>query len=150
MGADRMSGNRVSVYEAAEVLDLTVDAIRKRIQRGTIVHERDEDDRVWVLLDASSKVQDADQDTYQTPPRDELIDELRDQVRFLREELARKDAILLRMAESIPQIEAPQEQPPESPETATEQPGRVGPQAPLEGAQEEPAQPRSWWRVFGG
>jgi hypothetical protein len=28
------SGNRVSVYEAAKVLALTADAIRKRIQRG--------------------------------------------------------------------------------------------------------------------
>jgi hypothetical protein len=150
-----MSGNRVSVYEAAEVLDLTVDAIRKRIQRGTISHERDEDSRVWVILDASSKVQ----DTYQTPPRDELIDELRDQVRFLREELARKDAILLRMAESIPQIEAPQE-PPEPAEAPTEQPGRVGAQTTIEDAQ-EPSEALggpgsgtargSWWRrMFGG
>ena len=34
MGEGRTSGNRVSVYEAATVLNLTVDAIRKRICRG--------------------------------------------------------------------------------------------------------------------
>jgi hypothetical protein len=46
------------------------------------------------------------------------------------------------------QEEAVQE-PPEAPETATEQPGRVGPQPAVEGAQ-EPAEPRSWWRrMFG-
>ena len=33
-----MSGNRFSVYEAAEVMGVTVDAIRKRISRGTIPH----------------------------------------------------------------------------------------------------------------
>lgn len=33
-GGRAPSGNRVSVYEAAEVLGLTADAIRKRIQRG--------------------------------------------------------------------------------------------------------------------
>jgi hypothetical protein len=37
----RTSGNRVSVYEAADILGVTVDAIRKRISRGSIPHERD-------------------------------------------------------------------------------------------------------------
>jgi excisionase family DNA binding protein len=52
-GGRNSSGNRVSVYEAAEVLGVTVDAIRKRIQRGTIPHERDEDGRVFVWVDAT-------------------------------------------------------------------------------------------------
>jgi excisionase family DNA binding protein len=56
------SSNRVSVYEAAEVMGVSVDAIRKRIVRGTIPHVRTEDGRVWILLDrvqdAASKVQD--------------------------------------------------------------------------------------------
>ena len=38
-------------YKAAEVMGVTVDAIRKRISRDTIPHERDEDGRVWVVLD---------------------------------------------------------------------------------------------------
>jgi hypothetical protein len=43
-----------------------------------------------------------------------------------------------------------EEEPPESPTEATEQPGRVAPQAQVEGAQEE-AERVSWWRrVFGG
>jgi hypothetical protein len=69
MEEERTSGNRVSVYEAAEVMGVTVDAIRKRISRRTIPHERDEDGRVWVLLDA-------DQDRpvmYMTPTSRHLI-----------------------------------------------------------------------------
>jgi DNA-directed RNA polymerase specialized sigma24 family protein len=40
MGEGRTSGNRVSVYQAAEVMGVTVDAIRKRISRGTIPTRR--------------------------------------------------------------------------------------------------------------
>jgi excisionase family DNA binding protein len=110
----------VSVYEAAEILGITVDAIRKRIQRGTIPHERGADGRVWVMLDTLAEVPDNDQDTYSPQPdTTALISRLEDEVRFLREELARKDAILLRMAESIPQLEAPSE-PRESPVTDAE------------------------------
>jgi hypothetical protein len=65
MGEGHTSGNGVSVYDAARVMGITVDTIRKRISRGTISHERDEDGRVWVILDtdqdAASKVQDTDQ-----------------------------------------------------------------------------------------
>jgi hypothetical protein len=162
----------VSVSDAAAALGVTVDAIRKRIQRRTIAHERDEDGRVWVILDTdqdtASKVQDTDQDT---TARDELVDELRDQVLFLREELARKDAILLRMAENIPQLEAPPSEarePRESPSEATPQPGRVEPQPAASkgtqaqeshemhmpeaggGPREQPTE-RPWWRrMFGG
>jgi len=32
-------------------MGVTVDAIRKRMSRDTIPHERDEDGRVWVVLD---------------------------------------------------------------------------------------------------
>jgi hypothetical protein len=40
-------------------------------------------------------------------------------------------------------------EPSEAPTQATQLPGRVGPQAPPEGAQ-EPSESRSWWRrVFG-
>lgn len=36
-----MYGNRVSVYEAAEILGVTVETIRKRTQRGKILYKRD-------------------------------------------------------------------------------------------------------------
>jgi hypothetical protein len=152
------------VVAAAAELGTTVDAIRKRVQRGTIPHERDDEGRVWILLDTRQDTTGQGQDTSR-PPSDAtaLISRLEDEVRFLREELARKDTILLRMAESIPQLEAPREpsrqapqstwqrlsdEPREAPDTATEQPGRVEPQTTIEGAQEGTERP--WWRrVFG-
>jgi len=73
------SGNRVSVYEAAKGLGDIEDTKRKRIQRGTIPHERD-DSRA--LLDASSIVPDGRGD-YRTAP-----DNLREQIRYLREILS--------------------------------------------------------------
>jgi len=56
--------------------------------------------------------------------KDELLSEMRARVRFLEEELQRKDAILMTMAQRIPELEAPKEassQPRESSETATEE-----------------------------
>jgi hypothetical protein len=139
--------DRVTIQEAARRLGVKEDAIRKRIQRDTLPHEKTEEGRVFVWLDTA---QDTAQDAYRdTSSRDELVDELRDQVRFLREELARKDAIMLRMAEAIPQLEAPES--PESPgPTRTPTDPSEGPHSEAE-ADTRPSQERSWWRrMFGG
>jgi excisionase family DNA binding protein len=120
--------DRVTIEEAARRLGVKEDAIRKRIQRGTLAHEKTEEGRVFVWIQAT---QDTTEDVYQDAGRDELVADLRDQVRFLREELARKDAILLNMTESMRQLTAPSEPPPvsqeatEAPTEAREQP-RVG------------------------
>jgi len=157
MGGTRR-GTRLTQREAAERLGVSVEAIRKRVKRGTLPSEKEADGRRYVYLDDAP-------DT--APPRSEevgsspLVEELRDRVRSLEDQLREERRaneenrrLLAAALERIPAIEAPvQDTPPEapeSPETATEQPGRVGPQAPLEEAQEA-AQPRSWWRrVFGG
>jgi len=151
---DPSSGSQVSVYEAADLLGVTVDAIRKRIQRGTILHERHEDGRVYVLLDEArralqdktskptSTVQDDSQVPYLTG---ELVTELRAQNEWLRREVERKDAILLRMAERLPELVAVAE-PRESPVSTSE--GQSKGTAPAE--QQEPSQRRSWLRAFFG
>jgi excisionase family DNA binding protein len=41
----------VTVDEAARHLGLTVDAVRKRVQRGQIAYEKDEAGRVRIILD---------------------------------------------------------------------------------------------------
>lgn len=118
-GTTRKSGTRVPVYEAAELLGLTVDAVRKRIQRGTIPYERRDDGRVYVLLDKTRTPQEepggleagnareTDQDERRVPSRtDELVESLQDQIEFLRRELERKDEILLHMTKRVPEIEA--------------------------------------------
>jgi hypothetical protein len=111
---------------------------------------------------------------------DPLVEELRDQVGYLREQLRREqDAhaearrIIAALTARIPEHEAPSEPPQAPSQEATEQPGRVEPQPPLEAAQEPRESPhemhmpeagggplphdqqtpseRPWWRrVFGG
>jgi hypothetical protein len=153
------STERVSIPQAADHLGTTVDAIRKRVQRGTIPYEKDGDGRVWILLDTGRPRQDADRDTTgRRGSPDDLLTSKDETIRLLREQLDQANErdrenrrIIAALTSRIPAIEAPTEQPPEPPEsptTATEQPGRVEPQAPLEGAQE--AAERPWWRrVFG-
>jgi hypothetical protein len=142
----------MTVSQAAEALHISQDAVRKRIARGTIQSDRDESGRVYVYLSPSETVQQTDQDTGQDDAtktvQDAYLRSLEDQIAFLRREVERKDAILLRMAESIPQLEAPQE-PRESPETAEEEPERAEPPSGTAGSQEGVHRP--WWRrVFGG
>ncbi len=140
------SRSRISVDEAARALGVTVDAIRKRVQRGTIPHERDESGRVWVLLEAARTMQDTSstvQDTGQDgtghlrrellEAKDETITELRDRVASLerqmeaeREARRRADTIIARLteanaalAERPRELEAPEE-PLEASETEAE------------------------------
>lgn len=109
-GVADVERERVTIQEAARRLGVSESAIRKRVQRGTLQHHKGGDGRVYVYLDLGEAGEDNVRDT----SRDELVDELRDRVRFLQEELQRKDAILLRMAERIPELQSAQEAP-ESP-----------------------------------
>ena len=162
MGEDRQDATgpppaeRVSVPQAADHLGTTVDALRKRVQRGTIPHERDRDGRVWILLDTGRPRQDTDQDTDrpQSEP-DALISEMRGRVDDLREQLeaerqahAEARRIIAGLVERIPAIEAPSETP-EAYEKAEEQQGRGETHSATEGTQEGVQRP--WWkRVFRG
>ncbi len=154
--ASTPSGNRASVHEAADALGVTVDAIRKRIQRGTIPHERHEDGRVYVLLDAASTPRNTDQDEYQDKYRthaDALVESLGAQVEYLKgvvatrdEEIRRRDHIIAGLVERVPALEAPRNGH-ETP--ADDAGGGVEPRPPGEGPQEVP-EPRSWWRRWFG
>jgi hypothetical protein len=139
MGEDRReppSGRSVTVDEATRHLGLTVDAVRKRVQRWQIAHEKYRAGRVWIILycpDNASTVQDeSPENTGQADAliaaKDETIEELRDRVRrFEREvdtrneEIRRRDQLLAAALERIPAIEAPQEAT-EATETVSEEP----------------------------
>ncbi len=114
----RRSGSEVSVYEAADILGVTVDAIRKRTQRGTIPHRRDEDGRVWVMLEADSKLLDtrgkpqdvqgsvtSEQGKHRVSTllqaKAETIAELRDQVEYLRGIIETRDRELEARTEEL-------------------------------------------------
>src|SRR5215203_386747 len=99
---------RYTVEEAADILGISAGAVRNRISRGTLRSVREEG-RVFVLL--------ADDDPQTTTglqsANDALISELRDQIKYLREENQRKDHLLAAALERIPpQLEAPTEEAP--------------------------------------
>jgi uncharacterized coiled-coil protein SlyX len=144
--------DRLTVAEAAGALDISQDAVRKRIARDTIQHDRDESGRVFVYLSPSETVHKTDQDVTRDiaskTVQDRYIQSLEDQIAFLRRELERKDAILLNMTERIPELEAPPEAR-ESPQTVEEEPERPEPRPATVESQESVQRP--WWRrVFGG
>lgn len=155
MGEDRQSGQRVTVDEAARHLKLTVDAVRKRVQRGQIAHEKDQAGRVRIILDRGETLQDDSPDnTGQAPLLEELqgrIHYLERQVEEEREARRRADTILAQLsatnaeqARTIRAIEAPRE----SPEAAAEESEGAGPR-PATGEAQEGVQ-RPWWRrIFG-
>jgi hypothetical protein len=143
----------VPVTVAAEELGTTVDALRKRVQRGTIEHERADEGHVWIVLDTVRPRQDIDQDTVRPQSeRDDLISELRAHNATLREQLeaerqghAEARRLLLRALERIPPaIEAPES--PESPgPSEASADARVGPETAT-----EPPEERGWFRRFFG
>ena len=140
--------DRVTVAEAARRLNVKEQAIRKRISRGTLQHDKDEDGRVYVYI--ASEPQDEVQsiDAQANTHLEALVNTLQEQNRFLREELARKDAILLNMTEAMKALTPPpQEMAPErreSPETASEVQSDTHPPEPQEGVQ------RPWWQRWFG
>jgi hypothetical protein len=78
-GKGRMTRRRLDVREAADVLGTTVDAVRKRIQRGTLEAEK-EDGTVYVWLDTG-------QPESLLQGTEALVEELRANNATLREQL---------------------------------------------------------------
>jgi excisionase family DNA binding protein len=141
--------DRVTVQEAAQRLGISQDAVRQRIRRGSLQHEKDVDGRVYVYLDPNdTRQQDVHRDSHgdvHDAFTGVLVDELKDRVRFLEDELRRKDTILMSLVQRVPELEAPSE-PRRAAEASSEEPGRG--RTPSE--EKKPSQRRSWWRAFFG
>ena len=151
---------RLSVAQAARALGLTESGIRKRVARGTLPHERDENGTVWVFVDPLQTVSGTPLDNQTDEVRDTILDTLRDQVatlkdqvRYLQAEGERKDAIIMTMAQRIPELEAAKDstaEPRQSPVASSEEPYSTHappmPETPVPDAQHK----RSWWRTFFG
>ncbi len=156
-----MANRRVDVQEAAGMLGTSVDAVRKRIRRGTLRSER-EDGRVYVWVngdpdahappyrEASHGVQDEVRPMVEAKDAhiaalSERIDSLEKQLDVRAEELRRKDHIIAGLVERLPpQLEAPPT-PRESPQTDTsEAEGHEDPFA------EKSRPERSWLRRWFG
>jgi excisionase family DNA binding protein len=159
----------VTVQEAARRLGVKDDAIRKRIQRGTLRSEKDpEDGRVYVYLDTTQDTtQDASYDGTQDKTYDAaedasweavvLVEEMRGRIASLErmldeereartEERRRHDTLMATLMQRIPELEAPQE-PRDASETASPRSDR----GTTPEDSEEPTQRRSWlYRFFFG
>jgi len=148
--------DRVTIQEAAKRLGVKEDAIRKRIQRGTLRHEKTPEGRVFVWVDAApDATQDTTQDAYRDVSHDALLTAKDETIAALREQLAQANErdrenrrIIAALTARIPAIEAPPEAR-ESPETVEEEPERAEPH-PATGEAHEGVR-RPWWRrVLGG
>jgi len=147
----------ITVAEAAERLGVSQDAVRKRIARGTIRHDRGQDGRIFVYLDvferASKTVQDEPSEetfkTVQDGGQDKYTRSLEDQIQFLRQELERKDTIIMSLTQRIPELEALP-----APRNALETVSGTteGTDTPPGWGQAETGVQRrsSWWRRFFG
>ena len=149
---------RVTVESAAQLLDITKDAVHKRIEQGTLQSDKNR----YVVLDTDMIRHD---DVRSTVSDNHVVDmthivaNLEEQVAFLREVIRswnrelrrreeeyrekshRKDHLLAAALERIPEIE-PASEPREDPETASA--SIEGVRNPLE------AQKPPWWRrLFG-
>ena len=133
MGEDRQSRRRVTVDEAARHLGLTVDAVRKRVQRRQIAYEKNEAGRVQIILDESETLQDESPDTtgQDEDAHADLVEELRRTNELLREvittrdeEIRRRDTIIMNMTEAMKALNPPA---PEDSSEARESPESSGP-----------------------
>jgi excisionase family DNA binding protein len=167
-----MAQDRVTIQEAAQRLGVKEDAIRKRIQRGTMRHEKAEDGRVYVWVspsvgatqDAAQDASGASRDEYRDTTRDERIEDLREQITYLRLQLdeerearRRADTILAQLsqanaeqARTIRAIEAPTEGSEAEAVETVEEPEATEHQAATPGPQSPPQRRSLWRRVFGG
>ncbi len=162
----------MTLREAARVLGISKEAVRKRVKRNTLAHEKGEDGRVYVSLpegdvyipDGGDEGMDASVDAsvdaggdegtddaggrdHDHPDdRDELISELRAEVAAWREESRRKDHIIAGLIERLPpQLEAPRE-PREAPEKPPEASKGASPRSGTVGPQTDAQEPEEMAR----
>ncbi len=155
-----MAGNtegtrKMNLGEAAEALDITREAVRRRAKRGTLPSETGEDGRLYVWVDADHHAKAGqgggheDGHDHGEHDRDELVEELKDRIRYLEEESRRKDHLLAAALERIPPALKPPHNAPESPESAGEAQGST--MTPTAQDEPESATQRPWWRrLIGG
>lgn len=144
------TGHRYTVHEAALLMGLSVDAVRKRAERGTLKREKAPDGTVYILLDVDQPA------TGRSASQSTLVDSLNEQVEYLRreleirnDELRRKDHLLAAALERILAIKPPQT--PEASESAGGTSDTTEPRSTTEGPQEPTTQhERRWLRRFFG
>ena len=124
--------DRVTVEQASHVLGIKEESVRKRVSRGKLRSEKDEDGWLLVYVDDTGMVRDGSEDRSATDEEErldlagELIEEMHDRVRSLENQLAeeresrrRADTILAQLTQAnaalaarVPELEAQSHQEP--------------------------------------
>ncbi len=158
--AANMPGNtQVTVEEAAKLLGLSGNAVRKRVERGSLPSVKVDGIR-YVLLDGdmSQHVNDTPTDmSGDISLMQEHLDSMREQIDYLKdvierrdEEIRRRDHLLAAALERIPALEEASPEPRDARETASDLKPGVDPQGDDAGPKASVSR-RSWWRrLFGG
>jgi hypothetical protein len=140
----------LDVKQAAEIIGISSEGIRKRIKRGTLDHEKGPDGKVYVWLDTDRT------DSNGNGSNTQLAKALQEQVEMLRgelkdwkrivttrdEELRRKDHIIAALTERIPELEAPPK--PQQEDTSTNTPSKA--KTTQETPRNDPTSKRNWWQ----
>jgi len=99
-----MTKKTVGIDEAAGILGLSKEALRKRIKRGSIEAVKDQAGRWQVTVEATGQA--TSPDASRT-----LIDQLRSENEFLRQQLHQQSIIIYNLSESVNLLEAPARRP---------------------------------------
>jgi hypothetical protein len=147
MGGTR-NGRRVTMAEAAEILGVSAEAIRKRVQRGTIPTDKGTDGRRYVYLDTDRDggYRGSSDDHPRADRTEALIAELQDRVHSLEEANRENRRIIAALTQRIPAIEAPEDAS-ESAESRSSTPTPTDAGGEHEEAAEDQ---RGWFRRFFG
>jgi excisionase family DNA binding protein len=142
---DESGTRRVTVEEAARLLGIKEESVRKRVNRGKLRADKDEEGRLQVYLDSTQTVRDEYTDESVTDrdallaSKDRIISILENQLAEEREARRRADTIMAQLTQAnaalaarVPELEGPQEAS-EAAETSEEEPQR-----------------RRWWRRWFG
>ena len=157
--------DRVTVHEAAKRLGVSEGAVRQRLHRGKLKTDKDDTGRVYVYLTADDYGNNTVNTPQATDPDLGLLDELRDRIRFLEDELTdrkeesrRKDTLLAQANQTLAQLASrvPELEPPAHPPT-TETPSEATESLVTDentdpnGSVPQDGKQVSWWqRIFGG
>ena len=158
---------RATIQEAALIMGVSEGAIRKRVKRNTLRHDKDEAGRIYVYLDGTTlgatRRVDEGVDEVPHPDSSALISEMHARIESLERQLEQANdrdrenrRIIAALTSRIPELPAPRgedsspSEPPGAPGT-TESPDPRGSPFTEEERPQGGAQPRSWWRrVIGG
>lgn len=136
-----MDQDRVTIQEAARRLGISEGAVRKRVTRKSLEHDKADDGRVFVYLDkGDTRGVDDGQDGGVDPNSTALISRLEGEVEFLRDQVRRQQEIIAQQAVTMRQLSAPSEMPEEPVEA------EQGKEPPTKAEGPQTGTRRPWWR----